>query len=324
MSEEDNGFENEPVVKNKNYFRYVWYSGLFLASLFVFLLFTFPYGVVKETIIGDIAQATGLNIRVKDIGPAFPVGVGANGIKVSSQDNLAQVELISADATVSVLSLLIGNVTIHAELVSKNKGVLHASVTYGLFQLIGGSSMVPNSVSLDSKGFELGPIVTLLLREKSKTADELIKATMTQIAFVGNLTGSADIKLSASEPIQSTGTVDLKFEKSSLEFNIPNLNVARQVFDKALVKGTLDKGKLTIDQNSALNSQELKVAFKGVSTLRNPFETSLLDFVIAIKLEGTLKDNFGVFMGFMGGNETGVNYKINGSLSRPNMQGSPN
>lgn len=314
----------EEVQPKRSYFRWLWYTGLFIVSFLIFFLFTFPYGVVKEAVVGEISQATGLNIRVKEIGPSFPIGVDAEGLKIATQDSMAQVEFQSADVTMSILPLFIGRASFNVELVSKNKGVLEASATFGLLQLITQKDMVPSNISLESKDFELGPIVTLLLREKSKTANDMVKDLMTQITFLGNLTGKAEMKLVASEPIQSTGTVDLQLKKATLDLNNPNLVIARQNFEKALVKASLQSGKLTIDPNSALNSQELKVAFKGNSVLRNPFESSLLDFMIGIKLEGTLKDNFGFIMSVVGGNEGGVNYTINGNLGRPNFQGSAN
>ncbi len=307
----------------KNYFKWVWYTGLFFVSFLIFFLFTFPYGVVKESIIAEVSQATGLNIRVKEVGPSFPIGVDAEDLKISTQDSLATVEFRSVDLTVSILPLFIGKVQVNAELISKNKGEIDASASFGVLQLIK-QDFIPSDITLESKDFELGPIVTLALREKSKTANELVKDLMNQITFVGNLSGKTELKLSASEPIQSTGTVDLSLKKASLTINNPNLALARQVFEKALIKGKLANGKLTVDQNSALNSQELKVAFKGNTVLRNPLENSLLDFVIAIKLEGTIKDNFGFIMSVVGGNDQGVNYTINGSLARPNFQGTAN
>ncbi len=315
--------EDEDLVPRKNYLVYLWYTGLFIVSFLIFFLFTFPYGVVKEAVLGEVAQATGLNIRVKEIGPSFPIGIDAEGLKLSTQDGVAQVEYPSVDVTVSVLPLLIGRVTFNLELVSKNKGLLEASVTFGLFQLIARKDMVPSYFSLEAKDFELGPLANLGLLEKSKTSNDMVKDLMTQIVFAGNLSGSAEIKLASSEPIQSTGKLDLQLKKATLDLNNPNLVVARQNFEKALIKGNLQGGKLTIDPNSALNSQELKVAFKGNSVLRNPIESSVLDFGIGIKLEGTLKDNFGFIMSVIGGNEVGVNYAITGNMGRPNFQGSP-
>lgn len=318
MSDDD----DDIVQPKRNYFRWIWYVGLFFISFLIFFLFTFPYGVVKESIIGEVSQATGLNIRVRDVGPSFPIGVDAEDLKISTQDALAQVEFRSVDVTVSILPLFIGQVKVNAELISKNKGVIDASASFGLFKLISGN-FVPSNIYLESKDFELGPIVTLALREKSKTANELVKDLMNQITFVGNLSGKTELKLASSEPIQSTGIVDLQLKKASLTINNPNLALAKQVFEKALIKANLSGGKLSLDPNSALNSQELKVGFKGNSVLRNPIENSILDFVIALKLEGTLKENFGFVLSVIGGNDQGVNYTINGTMARPGFQGSP-
>ncbi len=315
--------EDEAPRRRRNYFLWVWYTGLFLFSFLIFFLFTFPYGVVKEAVIGEVSQMTGLNIRVKELGPSFLVGVGAEGIKISTQDNLATVEFKSADVTLSTLSLLLGRATFHVDIVSKNKGKLNASASWGLFQLISRKDMAPSAISLEAKDFELGPLVNLILRDKSKTANDMVKDLMTQINFQANLNGKAEINLSSSEPIQSTGAVDLQFKKASLNLTNPNLVIAQQNFDKALIKATLRGGKFIIDPSSALNSQELKVAFKGDTTLKNPIENSILNFVIGLKLEGTLKENFGFIMSVMGGNDTGVNYTINGSVGRPNFQGAP-
>lgn len=315
--------EEETIPEKKSYFRWFWYFGLFVFSFLVFFLFTFPYGVVKEAVIGQVSQATGLNIRVKEVGPSFPIGIDAEDLKISTQDAMAQVEFRSVDLTVSILPLFLGQLKVNAEIVSKNKGEIDASASFGILQLIS-QDFVPKNISLESRDFELGPIVTLALREKSKTANELVKDLMNQITFVGNLSGTTEIKLATSEPIQSTGNVDLQLKKASLTINNPNLALARQVFEKGLIKGNLANGKLSIDPSSALNSQELKVGFKGSSVLRNPFENSILDFVIALKLEGTLKDNFGFVLSVMGGNDLGLNYSINGTIARPNFQGSAN
>ncbi|RZA18991.1 MAG: type II secretion system protein GspN, partial [Proteobacteria bacterium] len=164
----------------RNYLKWLYYTALFLFSFLIFFLFTFPYGVVKESIVGEISQATGLNIRVKEVGPSFPIGIDAEELKISTQDGMAQVEFRSVDVTVSILPLFIGKVKVNAELVSKNKGVIDASASFGILQLIS-REMIPSSIYLEAKDFELGPIVTLALREKSKTANELVKDLMNQI-----------------------------------------------------------------------------------------------------------------------------------------------
>lgn len=313
--------EEQPQQPTRSWLNWAWYSVLFVFSFLIFFLFTFPYGVVKEAVIGQLSQMTGYNIRVKDLGPSFLVGIDAEGIKLATSDNSAQYELASAEVNLSLLSLFIGRVTVDAELVGKNKGTLEARLSWGIFQLLGGKG-VPSRINLNSKDFELGGLVNVYLKESSKTANELIKDLLTQIAFQANLNGRAELALAIDDPTQSTGTVDLQLKKASLDLTNPNLVIARQNFEKALIKGTLKGGKMVLDNSSAINSQELKVGLKGSSTLKNPMGNSLLDFGIDIRLEGSLKENFGVILSVVGGTDGVLNYKINGSFARPNFQGS--
>ncbi len=313
---------DDPEQESKSrIFHFAWYGLLFLLTFVIFFLFTFPYGVLKEALVSEISQATGYSLRVKEMGPSFLLGADAAGIRISSPDNAVQVEMESVDVTLSVLSLFIGRATVDVELVSKNKGLLDLKTSWTLWQLLKERNFVPSRISLEAKDFELGGLVNLLLYNTSKTANDMIKDLLTQIVFQGNLTGVSDIKLAIDEPIQSTGTIELKIDKATLDLTNPNLVVARQTFKKALVKANLQGGKLNLDSASGLESQEMKIDLKGNSTLRNPFANSILEMIINLKLEGTLKDNFGFILSVMGGNEGELKYQINGTFERPNFQG---
>ena len=300
-------------------FNVVWYILLFIVGFIVFFLVTFPYGVLKEAVISEVSQATGFTVRVKELGPSFLVGIDAVGIRASTPDGTAQAELESADVTLSVLHLFIGQATVNVELVSRNKGVLDAQASWSIWQLLKDRNLVPGTIELDAQDFELGGLINLLLHSSSKTANDMIKDLLTQIVFQGNLTGTSKVKLAVDEPIQSTGSVELQLQKAQLDLTNPNLVVARQTFKKALIKANLQGGKLSIDNNSGFETQELKIDLKGSSVLRNPISNSLLDLGIDLKLEGSLKENFGVILSVVGGNEGQLNYKITGSMARPNF-----
>lgn len=298
-----------------------WYVALFIFGFFVFFLFTFPYGVLKEAIVSDISQATGFSVRVKEMGPSFLLGMDATGVRIATSDGTAQVELKSIDVTMSLRYLLIGQAKVNVELVSKNKGMLAASASWSIWQLAKDRNFVPNRISLEAKDFELGGLVNLALHQSARTANDMIKDLLVQLIFQGNLSGSSEIKLAIDEPLQSTGNVELKIDKASLDLANPTLVVAKQTFKRALVKASLQGGKLTFDNKSGFETQEIKADIRGSTSLRNPFPNSLLDFVIALKLEGTLKDNFGFILSVVGGNEGQLNYQINGTIARPNFQG---
>ncbi len=307
--------------QERKFVHIAWYALLFLLTFLVFFFFTFPYGVLKEAIISEVSQASGFTIRVQEMGPSFLVGADASGIKISSPDGVAQMELESIDATISILNLLIGRATVNLELISKNQGSLDAQASWSIWQLAFDKNFVPSRIELEAKNFEIGGLVNMLIYNASRTANDMVKDLMTQIAFQGNLTGQSKIKLAIDEPIQSTGNVELQLQKATLDLTNPNLVVARQTFKKALIKADLQGGKLSIDNKSGLESQEMKIDLKGSSVLRNPIASSLLDLGLALTLEGSLKDNFGFILSVVGGSEGQLKYQINGTMDKPNFQG---
>ncbi len=298
-----------------------WYVALFFIAFLIFFLFTFPYGVLKEAIVSEISQATGFTVRVKEMGPSFLVGMDASGVRIATADGSAQVEIKSIDVSVSLLNLFIGQAKVNVELISKNNGSLESSVTWSIWQLAIDRNYVPKHIALEANDFELGGLVNVALHHVARTANDMFKDLLLQLIFQGNLSGSSEIKLAIDEPLQSTGNVELKIDKASLDLANPSLAVAKQTFKKALVKASLQSGKLSLDNKSGFETQEIKADFRGSTTLRNPFSNSLMDLVIALKLEGTLKDNFGFILSVVGGNEGQLNYQITGTLARPAFQG---
>lgn len=313
---------SEVTEQTRKVFNAAWYVLLFFLGFLIFFLFTFPYGVLKEAIVSEISQATGFTVRVKEMGPSFLVGVDASGVRISTADGSAQMELKSMDASVSLLSLFIGQAKVNVELVSRNNGTLDTSVSWGIWQLLVDKNYVPKHISLEAKDFELGGIVNVALAHSAKTANDMIKDLLVQLIFQGNLSGQSEIKLAIDDPLQSSGDVELKIDKASLDLANPTLVVAKQNFKRAIVKASLKGGRLQIDNKSGFETQEIKTDVRGVVSLKNPFQNSILDITIPLKLEGTLKDNFGFILSVVGGSEGQLNYKISGSIARPAFEGS--
>ncbi|WP_218109874.1 type II secretion system protein GspN [Oligoflexus tunisiensis] len=308
--------------QTRKVFNAAWYVLLFFLGFLIFFLFTFPYGVLKEAIVSEISQATGFTVRVKEMGPSFLVGMDASGVRISTADGSAQMELKSIDASVSLLNLFIGRAKVDVELVSRNNGTLDTSVSWGIWQLLVDKNYVPRRIALEAKDFELGGLVNVALHHASKTANDMIKDLLVQLIFKGNLSGQSEIKLAIDDPLQSTGDVELKIDKASLDLANPTLVVAKQNFKRAIVKASLKGGRLQIDNKSGFETQEIKTDVRGVVSLKNPFQNSILDITIPLKLEGTLKENFGFILSVVGGNEGQLNYKISGSIARPAFEGS--
>jgi type II secretion system protein N len=230
-------------------------------------------------------------------------------------------ELKSIDTSVSLLSLFIGQAKVSVEMVARNNGTLDTSVSWSIWQLLLDRNYVPKHISLEAHNFELGGIVTVALHHSARTANDMIKDLLVQLIFQGNLSGRSEIKLASDDPLQSTGDVDLKIDKASLDLANPTLEVAKQNFKRANIKASFQGGRLQIDNKSGFETQEIKADLRGLVTLKNPFQNSILDITIPLKLEGTLKDNFGFILSMVGGSEGQLNYQISGTIARPAFQG---
>jgi len=312
---------SEVTEQTRKVFNAAWYVLLFFLGFLIFFLFTFPYGVLKEAIVSEISQATGFTVRVKEMGPSFLLGMDAGGVRISTADGSAQMELKSIDASVSLLSLFIGQAKVNVEMVARNNGILDTSVSWSIWQLLLDRNYVPKHISLEAQNFELGGIVNVALHHSAKTANDMIKDLLVQLIFQGNLSGRSEIKLAIDDPLQSTGDVDLKIDKASLDLANPTLVVAKQNFKRANIKASFKGGRLQIDNKSGFETQEIKADLRGLVTLKNPFQNSILDITIPLKLEGTLKENFGFILSVVGGNEGQLNYQISGTIARPAFQG---
>jgi type II secretion system protein N len=318
--EESSEFSSQPKGRRRSKALFaLGYSLLFLISFLVFLLFTFPFGVLKEAAISEVSQATGLTIRIKEVSPSFLIGIDASQIRVASSDGKVQAELESVDFTLSLWKLLLGQAAVHAELVSKNRGTLDLEVSWSLWQLLFDQNFVPAHFDLEAEKFELGGLISLGLNHASHTANDMVKDLLTQISVQANLTGKSEVKLAVDDPLQSTGQIELKLEKATFDLLNPTLVIARQTFKRALVKANLKGGKLSLDSKSGFETQEMKVDLVGSTVLRNPIGNSAMDLGINLKLDGSLKENFGVILSVVGGSEGLLNYKITGTFERPNF-----
>lgn len=300
--------------------RPVLYILLFLFSFTFFLYLTFPYSVLKEAVFAEVAKATGYNIQIENFGPSLPVGFEGENLQISSKDGSQNIQLQEVDITISMLSLLIGRISIDADLVSKNKGELDLQVSWGILQLALDQNFIPSSIDIDADNFDVGSLATFGIQSYAKNANDLIKGTLLKMIVTGNLVGTAELDLAVDDPVQSSGVVNLKLAKAALDLNDEGLGVAKQNFKKADIRGSLEKGSLKINPKSGFVSQELSIKLKGKTDLRSPLPSSKLDLGIDVNLSGKLKENFDFVLSMAGGKDGGVKYKLSGTLGRPNFR----
>ncbi|SME95586.1 type II secretion system protein GspN [Pseudobacteriovorax antillogorgiicola] len=296
------------------------YIFLFVFSFVFFLYLTFPYGVLKEAIVVEISKATGYSIRVKEFGPSLPLGFECEGVQVTSRDGTQRIEIEEVDVSLSVFALLIGRVSVDADLVSKGGGEMSIGSSWGILQLAVDQNFIPNYVELEADEFDIGSLASFGIQSYAKSANDMIKGTLNKLRIDGNLEGTVELDLAVDDPTASSGTVDLRINKGMLDLNDENLGVAKQKFKKAVVQASLEKGALRINKKSGFHTQELTVDLNGNTTFRNPLPNSRLNVGVDVKLDGKLKENFDFFLNMAGGKNGTVTYKLSGTLGRPSFR----
>ena len=304
--------------QKKNFGRSV-YIAIAVISFAFFFLISFPWGILKEAVVAQIRGVSPLGVQISDLGPSFPIGFQADGIKLTSADGTKEAELKHIEVNISLLSLFIGDLGLSVEAVDKQGGNLSLDADIAISKLMSGQPL-PSDLDLNSKNFSIGPLVSLGLNTYSDHANELIKGLIKQIDLRGKLNGIVNISINASNPTQSSGEVKLSIKNMLLAINDPNLDIAPQKFKKAKINAKLKNGSFSVDKVSGFHSQELTVDLSGILKFSKPIDRSNLNFNIALRLMGQLQENFGFLLSMGGGSDSNANYQIVGTVGRPRFQ----
>jgi len=293
-------------------------SLLFGLSFMLFLFLTFPYEVLKEAVAAQISKATGYNVQIGDMSAALPLGVKAEDIRVDSPNGSASLEIKGLKARVSVLGLFAGQLGLSLD---ASAGNLSVSVNFSIFDLVGGNP-APKRLNIEAKNFPLDGLVSfaLNLAASSPTANPMVAPLLSAVGLSALLNGSADFKLDAKNPIQSTGNADLHLTNAVLKLSHPSLGLPDQVFKKALIKAKVENGSVVIDRSSGFIAEELELLADGKVMLRSQPGASQLDMKIIFRLNAGLKEKFGFLIDAMTGSATSegrLTMQVRGSLDEP-------
>ncbi len=307
-------------ISPKKLARILGLASVFGFSFVTFLFFTFPYEVLKEMISGELSEATGYAIEIGDMTSAFPLGVKASNISLVSPGGNERFVLDRAKMRVSVLALMIGRVSLSADLEAKS-GSLNLAGGIGIFDLLRGL-FLPKWVSLDANGFPLSELVGFVLgsMSSSPTANPMVAPLLSSIGVNGFLTGAIEFSFDSKNPVQSSGKAMLAINKAELKLSNPTLGLPDQIFKKAELKAKVENGSLILDKSSGFIAEEIEILPEGKVSLKPTMSSSLLDMNIQIKLHGGLKEKFGFIIDAVTGTATGdgqLTTQLRGPLEAP-------
>lgn len=291
-------------------------------SFIFFLYLSFPYNVLKETLSAKIASSANVSVAIDDLSSKLPLGLKAEKIIVFSPSGGKQFTLKAIKMNVSLLSLLIGRVTVDATILDEQKGNLNLSITFKIFDLIAGNAM-PKSLDMRSKNFQFGDIVSFFLAVKANAegTNALLKPLLSKVDISGKLNSDISLSLDADDFSQSKGDVMIAFAETSILFD-KSLQLPDQQFEKSMIKTSVSGGNITFDKDSAIKSKDLELLITGKVTQKAKIDKSIWDLMIAINLGGPLKDQIGFMVDTMANrtNSDGkFKVKITGTLA-PQLQ----
>lgn len=294
---------------------------LFLFSFVVFLYWSFPYGVLKEALSSQIQVATGMNIRMADLGPAFPLGFSANDVEISGGGD-AKVGFKSVSVRLAIWQLFLLRLGINLDIEAGTKGDLGVGVAYGLPALLSGNIQLPTHLSVNADEFPLDGIVSYALKQAvaSGAGGAIAGPILSALGFRGKLNGTVALSLDAASMSQSSGEVKLVFKDSALLLNDPTIGLPDQVFKTAQINASMSAGTLKIDPASKFASDELMIGSEGKISVKNVIAQSDLDLKLAVRLSGGLGEKFGWVMdGLSGGASKGgnLNLQLRGTVGAP-------
>ena len=293
--------------------------GLFFVSFLIFLYMTFPFVVLKESVVAKINNTfPQFNVSIGEL-VFYPVGIGAEKLTVEVPESGAKLRLGKLDVGVGLLALLTGRVGVNVELADLKKGTLAVEGYLPIGNIIG-QDFMPRSVGLRADNFSVDSAAEfgLAMGSSGKGANPMVAPLLQALGITGSLDGDVDLQLSADDPSQSRGSVDLQLKQAAIKLNDKSLGLNDQVFTKALVRGSLSNGSLEFDKESGFETSDLFIDLNGKVVLKSQLPNSIFDLSIPLELKGDLLANFGFLLTALvpSSKEGRATFQIRGPMQR--------
>ena len=306
--------------------QYVCYAILFVVSFLFFVYLTFPFNIIKESVVMKLNKATGLNIAVYDLSPSLLLGVEAQGVSLKTPTG-QEVKFSVVEVSLSTLHLFIGRLRCVLEVQDAQENPLEVAAGFGLFSLIAdatsGKPPLPDKITVKASNYGLNDLTAYALSFYAGKAstNPLIVPLLEQMEVRGSLNVDIKLALNLEDPTASDGSLDLNIGEFVLAMNAPDFTIDDQIFEKALIKANLSGGSLKIQEDSEFSSQDISVQISGNLDLKTPLPSSVMNLSIPLQIKGALKDQFGFLIDAMlkGTSDGNIPLQVRGTLLRPSV-----
>lgn len=264
-------------------------------SLIILLYQTFPYSILKENIALQVQSILNenkipLNFSMTSMKPYWVTGVEIENLKLENKfDYKDKLVIKNITTRLSVLPLLLGNLTINSE-IKHESGSINTKVTLPLFSILSGEVKL-ESLKIEAEKFPLDAIFSQLLNVL-RLSDKPEMALVTPIISKTKIGG----KLFGTITFEETGNagVDLKLLDSYLNTANEALNIPIQNFSNAGIQFLWDGKKIQIQPKTKFESEDIKFDLGGfIETPSDPNLPWHLDLNLNLKMSGQVEKDFG-------------------------------
>ena len=266
---------------------------------FLFLIYqTFPYALIKENIAIEIQNTLNkekipLKVSIKSLKPYWLTGVEFSGVEVSNKfDSKGTLIFDNITARMSLLSLFIGNVTFDLNVYQKG-GFFSSSISYPLFSLISGDKSF-GKMNFYFNDFSLDNIFNQLLgilKSIDKPELALVLPIISKTTVGGKLNGFIDYH------DKGPAKINLNLLKGYLNIENDALNIPIQDFSKAILNLNWNGKRITVSNESGIDSQDIKFAADGyIDTPADPNKPWQLNLLLNIVMSGEIEKDFGFLL----------------------------
>lgn len=306
--------------------QYVCYVVLFIVSFLFFVYLTFPFNILKESLVMKLNKATGLNVSVYDLSPSLLLGIEAQGVSLKAPTG-QEVKFSAIEVSLSTLRLFTGRLRCILEMQDAQKNPLEVTAGFGLFSLIAdatsGKPPLPDRITIKAQNYGLNDLTAYALSSYASqpSTNPLIVPLLEQMEVRGNLNTDIVLDLDMEDPTASDGNLNLSIDAFALAMNAQDFTIDDQIFEKAQVKAKLSGGSLKIQEGSEFSSQDISVRVSGDLNLKTPLLSSVMNLSIPLQIKGALQAQFGFLIDAMlkGTGDGNIPLQVRGTLMRPSV-----
>ncbi|MCY4380520.1 MAG: hypothetical protein OXC40_02990, partial [Proteobacteria bacterium] len=189
----------------------------FVAFMILFILITFPFGLIKESLILQVSEQLGQPVEIEKLSVGLPLTISLSRVVLEQHqqttgENRESLRFHRIATKLKVSHLLIGRLTLQLQLYSKKNskktktGYLDLEVQFRLVDLFRRNTL-PAKIKLSARQFPLTNILRYAIDAyvASPQANALVKPLLKQLLFKGYLQSQSEITFNNNQVTSVAG-----------------------------------------------------------------------------------------------------------------------